>query len=87
MRKLSRSVLVFLLALVMAFSMSGILSVSAKADEKTVVTVAKPKFSVNIDDGQVTLTVKKTKNALGYEIYVRPENIKEYTFYSKFDFL
>ena len=85
MRKLSRSVLVFLLALVMAFSMSGILSVSAKADEKTVVTVAKPKFSVNVDDGQVTLTVKKTKNALGYEIYVRPENIKEYTYVGNID--
>ena len=97
MKKFSKSLLVFFLAVVMAFTMSGLSSIPARADEEPVtpvytvsktapvVSVARPKISVKEKDGQVTLTIKKTKNALGYEIYVKAEGMKDYVYAGNID--
>lgn len=57
-------------ALVFIVSIFNITDVSAATKK----TPAKPKISVKISDDKIKLTIKKTKNAEGYEIYIKNPN-------------
>ena len=71
-RLLKVAVFVFLFALITG--VVGSQGISA-ASEKT---PAKPKISVKVTDDNVKVTIKKTKNALGYEIYVKEPDASGY---------
>ena len=71
-RLLKVAVFVFLFALITG--VVGSQGISA-APEKT---PAKPKISVKVTDDNVKVTIKKTKNALGYEIYVKEPDASGY---------
>ena len=54
-------------ALVFIVSIFNTANVSAAVKK----TPAKPKISVKISDDKIKLTIKKTKNAEGYEVYIK----------------
>jgi hypothetical protein len=41
-------------------------------------TPAKPKITVKVSDNEVTVTINKTKNAAGYEIFVKNPDASAY---------
>ena len=41
-------------------------------------TPAKPKIAVKVSDNEVTVTINKTKNATGYEIYIKNSDASSY---------
>ena len=71
-RTLKVAVFVFIFALITGIvEVAGISAASKK-------TPAKPKISVKVTDDNVKVTIKKTKNAEGYEIYIKDPDASDY---------
>lgn len=74
MKKLSKGiVLLFALALIVS-TFRGVDALAATSK-----TPAKPKISVKITDDKIKLTINKTKNAEGYEVYIKNPGDSQYT--------
>ena len=70
-----RKLLSLVLMVALLLSLAGFGSNEINADE---VTVGKPKISLKSKGDSITVTVKKTENAEGYNIYIKGSADKKY---------
>ena len=75
MKKLNRFIL---MAIAMVLIVSSLVVGYTDTYAATKKTPAKPKITVKVSDNEVALTINKTKNAEGYEIFVRNPDASAY---------
>ena len=67
-----------LVAIAMVLIVSSLALGYTEAYAATKKTPAKPKITVKVSDNEVTVTINKTKNAAGYEIFVKNSDASAY---------